>query len=228
MHGIATGWWFAALGLLLAVSAFFSIADSPSDRTAFRSAFAASLKPSLDATKSVSHVISTRAATEPSTTTSTAPCSAERPARFVAPARPFLRSQSRASSRSPPVSSSAFLHSIIPAPVRSRSCCDSLVSSACATPSLGRSAPVQIVIVRPDLAGFREQQFGFGAESALGGLKKVKRATNLLIDPEKSIRKEAAVKVERQDLKARAAREGFPSGAEESVGDYFRLLSGEK
>ncbi len=95
-------------------------------------------------------------------------------------------------------------------------------------PSLGRSAPVQIVIVRPDLAGFQEQQFGFGAESALGGLKKVKRATNLLVDPEKSIRKEAAIKVERQELKARAGQEGFPSGAEESIGDYFRLLSGEK
>ena len=95
-------------------------------------------------------------------------------------------------------------------------------------PSLGRSAPVQIVIVRPDLAGFQEQQFGFGAESALGGLKKVKRATNLLVDPEKSIRKEAALKVDRQELKARAGQESFPSGAEESIGDYFRLLSGEK
>ena len=28
MHGIATGWWFAALGVLLAVSAFFSIAET--------------------------------------------------------------------------------------------------------------------------------------------------------------------------------------------------------
>ena len=56
----------------------------------------------------------------------------------------------------------------------------------------------------------------------------MKRATNLLVDPEKSIRKEAAIKVERQELKARAGQEGFPSGAEESIGDYFRLLSGEK
>ncbi|MCX5658095.1 MAG: hypothetical protein NTW19_00030 [Planctomycetota bacterium] len=95
-------------------------------------------------------------------------------------------------------------------------------------PSLGRSPPIQIVVVRPDLAGFKEQQFGFAGESALGGLRKVKRATNLLVDPERTVRKEDAQKVDRQDLKSRVGAEAFPSGSEDAVGDYFRLLSGEK
>jgi hypothetical protein len=95
-------------------------------------------------------------------------------------------------------------------------------------PSMGRSQPVQIIIVRPDLAGFKEQQFGFGADAALGGLRKVKRATNLLLDPERAARKEAPQKIDRQDLKSRVGPEGFPGGSEDAVGDYFRLLSGEK
>src|SRR5437763_8133952 len=51
----------------------------------------------------------------------TAPSVALRPAFLPAVARPFWRSQSVAFSMSPPVSSSAFLQSIIPAPVFSRS-----------------------------------------------------------------------------------------------------------
>lgn len=95
-------------------------------------------------------------------------------------------------------------------------------------PSLGRSAPIQIVVVRPDLAGFKEQQFGFAGESAMGGLRKIKRATNLLVDPDRTVRKEEAQKVDRQELKARVGAEAFPGGSEDAVGDYFRLLSGEK
>ena len=49
------------------------------------------------------------------------PSPATRPAFLAAAARPFLRSQSIAASRSPPVSASAFLQSIMPAPVCSRS-----------------------------------------------------------------------------------------------------------
>jgi hypothetical protein len=44
-----------------------------------------------------------------------------RPAFFAALASPFLRSSSRAFSTSPAASTSADLHSIIPAPVSSRS-----------------------------------------------------------------------------------------------------------
>src|SRR5688572_24126755 len=53
------------------------------------------------------------------------PSDVVRPARFSALAIPFLRRYSTAFSMSPAVSSSAFLHSIIPAPVRRRSSCTS-------------------------------------------------------------------------------------------------------
>src|SRR5271169_4154870 len=56
-----------------------------------------------------------------STTTPTRPSAAMRPLFLAALASPFLRSQSTAASISPPVSVSAFLQSIMPAPVRSRS-----------------------------------------------------------------------------------------------------------
>jgi hypothetical protein len=95
-------------------------------------------------------------------------------------------------------------------------------------PNLGRSPPIEIVVVRPDLAGFREQNFGFGADSLLAGLRKVKRATNLLLDPEKVVRTETRRDIERQDLKSRVSQESWPSGAEDAIGDYFRLLSGER
>src|SRR5690606_34871800 len=68
-----------------------------------------------------------------------APSRASRPARFAAFAAPFARRRSTAFSMSPPVSSSAFLHSIIPAPVRSRS---SFTCSAVIAISL-LSSPVQ-------------------------------------------------------------------------------------
>src|SRR5438477_4955893 len=55
------------------------------------------------------------------TATPTRPSAATRPAFFAALDSPFLRSQSTAASRLPPVSLSAALQSIIPAPVWSRS-----------------------------------------------------------------------------------------------------------
>lgn len=95
-------------------------------------------------------------------------------------------------------------------------------------PSLGRSLPIEIVVVRQDLAGFVEQQYGFDAQSLLGGLKKVQRATNLLIEPIRTVRTEVRQPLERQDVKARVSQETWPRGAEDLVGDYFRLLAGEK
>src|SRR5580698_5197141 len=76
------------------------------------------------ATKSVSQLISTRAAVCASLdfSTTTTPSAATRDAFLSAFASPCLRMRSAAASRSPFVSTSAFLHSIMPAPVRSRSC----------------------------------------------------------------------------------------------------------
>src|SRR6266403_2616610 len=77
---------------------------------------------SLRAVKSVSQLISTSTPILPPRWMydPTAPSVALRPAFFPAVARPFSRSQVMAFSTSPPDSSSAFLQSIIPAPVFSR------------------------------------------------------------------------------------------------------------
>src|SRR3546814_1058656 len=66
-------------------------------------------KLSLRATKSVSELTSTAAPAVPSTTTPTRPSVATRPDFLAAAARPLVRSQSTAASRSPFVSFSAFL-----------------------------------------------------------------------------------------------------------------------
>jgi hypothetical protein len=76
---------------------------------------------SLRATKSVSELTSTRTPCEPSTASPMRPSAAMRPAFLAALASPRLRSKSTACSISPPVSVSAPLQSIMPAPVRSRS-----------------------------------------------------------------------------------------------------------
>jgi hypothetical protein len=95
-------------------------------------------------------------------------------------------------------------------------------------PGTGRSLPVEIVVVRPDLAAFVEQQYAFESQSLLSGLRRVKRATDLLVEPDKSVRTETAHAVEKQTLKSRVSQEAWPSGSEDATGDYFRLLSGEK
>src|SRR6185312_7521783 len=76
------------------------------------------------ATKSVSQLTSTMAAARASGAFSMTitPSAATREAFLSAFASPCLRISSAAASRSPLVSTSAFLHSIMPAPVRSRSC----------------------------------------------------------------------------------------------------------
>ena len=75
----------------------------------------------LRATKSVSELSSIMTARLPSVATATRPSAATRPAFLAALARPLVRSQSMAASISPPVSVSAALQSIMPAPVWSRS-----------------------------------------------------------------------------------------------------------
>src|SRR3954447_1216670 len=76
---------------------------------------------SLRATKSVSEFTSRMAAGCPADSTAIRPSAATRPACLAALARPFLRSQSIAASMSPPLSLSALLQSIMPAPDFSRS-----------------------------------------------------------------------------------------------------------
>ena len=74
----------------------------------------------MRATKSVSAFTSTMAAARSAVATPTRPSAATRPDFLAAADRPFLRSQSTAASTSPLLSVSAFLQSIMPAPVFSR------------------------------------------------------------------------------------------------------------
>jgi len=94
-------------------------------------------------------------------------------------------------------------------------------------PGAGRSPPVEIVVVRPDLAGFVEQQFGFGGAALLGGLQKVKRNTDLLIEASKTVRTETTQPVDKQPLRVGAGSETTPGGGDDAMADYFNLLSGE-
>ena len=73
------------------------------------------------ATKSVSEFTSTATAEPPSTAIATKPSAATRPDFLAAFAKPLVRSQSTAASKSPSVSVNAFFASIMPAPVLSRS-----------------------------------------------------------------------------------------------------------
>src|SRR5579872_301253 len=105
------------------------------------------------ATKSVSQFTSTMAAVRASADliATTSPSAATREAFLSAFARPCLRISSAAASRSPLVSTSAFLHSIIPAPVRSRSCLTASALIFIATRSPQHTPPFP----RNSLAGAR-------------------------------------------------------------------------
>jgi hypothetical protein len=96
-------------------------------------------------------------------------------------------------------------------------------------PGAGRSPPVEIVVVSPDLKGFVELNPGFGAADTalLGGLQRVKRATDLLIDASKTVRTEASQAPEKQALKVRTDPETTPGGGSDATADYFNILSGE-
>ncbi|MCH8149452.1 MAG: hypothetical protein IH987_15960 [Planctomycetes bacterium] len=99
-------------------------------------------------------------------------------------------------------------------------------------PQLGRSRTLKIVIVSPDLRGFVDGGVaGFGSDTLaaglLGELELAKRALNLLVDPEKTIRTEPAREMEKTDVKSRVAQESSPPGSEDAVSNYFDLLSGQ-
>ena len=107
---------------ILAASSSSTVAGLASAATLATSA----MKPvnlGLEATKSVSQETSTSAPVLASSDTKafTAPSLVARPAFLAAAARPFLRMMSTAASMSPSASTSAFLHSIMPEPVISRS-----------------------------------------------------------------------------------------------------------
>jgi hypothetical protein len=93
-------------------------------------------------------------------------------------------------------------------------------------PGAGKSLPIEIVVVRPDLSGFVEQNFGFGAASLLGGLQKIKRATDLLVEAPKTVRTEKTPPADKQPINVRAGQEPWPGGSTDAVADYFNLLSG--
>src|SRR6478672_7620094 len=101
--------------------AAFSASMSATFNAAWPTASANARKPASLATKSVSELISTRTALLPDCAIAMRPSAAMRLAFLSALAKPVLRSQSAADSMLPSFSVSAFLHSIMPAPVRSRS-----------------------------------------------------------------------------------------------------------
>ena len=103
------------------ISAALSASTSAAVRAALAMPETISWKSAFLATKSVSELISTATPLPPSTTTATRPSAAVRPDFLAALARPLVRSQSTAASMSPSVSVRAFLASIMPAPVLSRS-----------------------------------------------------------------------------------------------------------
>ena len=105
-------------------------------------------KSELRATKSVSEFTSTTTPTPPLTATPTSPSAAVRPDFFAALASPLVLSQSTAASMSPPVSVSAFLASIIPAPVASRSSL-TMVAVIDISALLKRSCRAQSLVAEP-------------------------------------------------------------------------------
>src|SRR3954451_18041337 len=116
---------------------------------------------SLRATKSVSELTSRTVAIRPEDSTAIRPSAATRPAFFAALARPFLRSQSTAPSRSPAVSLRAALQSIMPAPVWSRSSFTiAAVTFAMAVPSVSWENPAR---------GRRRVEFNALRSAAVGG-----------------------------------------------------------
>jgi hypothetical protein len=99
-------------------------------------------------------------------------------------------------------------------------------------PNLGQSREVRIVIVSPDLSGFVDGSAGgFGMSKAAGLLaeiERVPRALDLLVAPKRTVRTEPEREAIKQDVKSRVAQEAQPPGNEDSVSNYFDLLSGRR
>ena len=98
-----------------------SVSEALEATAAARTSFAKSMNFWFLATKSVSELTSTMTPTVPSVVAASRPARAWRPSRLDRDFRPLRRMISRAFSASPSASVSAFLTSIMPAPVCSRS-----------------------------------------------------------------------------------------------------------
>jgi hypothetical protein len=114
-------WMTLSTVLPFRCAAFTTSISSPAVRATLATSRTSAWKSAFLATKSVSELISTATPRPFDTATPTRPSAATRSAFLAALARPLVRSQSTAASMSPPVSVSAFLASIMPAPVESRS-----------------------------------------------------------------------------------------------------------
>jgi hypothetical protein len=100
-------------------------------------------------------------------------------------------------------------------------------------PGEARSRALEFIVVGNDLGQFvAGQDFGFRRreESALllAGLKRVKRATDLMEDPVKTLYTEGQFPLERHEVEAATRAETVPFGLEELISQYFQLLSGAK
>jgi hypothetical protein len=97
-------------------------------------------------------------------------------------------------------------------------------------PGIGRSDPIELLLIGSKLGEFVEAEFGLGRrrESALllNQLAQVKRDTDLLQNPVKTDRTEKALPVVKQTLEANASQKSMLGGAEDDIGRYFELLSG--
>ena len=97
-------------------------------------------------------------------------------------------------------------------------------------PAVRRSDEIEILVVGSDFGMFTEGELSLGGrrESALALLQahRVKRATDLLQEPVKTVRTEKPVDFKKYVLKANPDQKTMLSEAEDDVGRYFELLSG--
>jgi hypothetical protein len=97
-------------------------------------------------------------------------------------------------------------------------------------PGLGRSETLQILMVGTDFGMFVENEFDLKSrrESALllKGLKQVKRSTDLLKAPTRTVRTEKPQAFKKHIVDARPGKKTMLGESEDDVGRYFDLLSG--
>ncbi len=97
-------------------------------------------------------------------------------------------------------------------------------------PGMGKSEPLQILLVGAGFGMFVQNEFDLKSrrESALllRGLKQVKRSTDLLQAPTRTVRTEAPIKLKKHIVDARPGKKTMLGESEDDVGRYFDLLSG--
>ena len=99
-------------------------------------------------------------------------------------------------------------------------------------PGLGKSEWIEILLVGSGFGMFTEGELSLAGrrESALSLLQahRVKRATDLLQEPVKTVRTEKPQEFKKQTIEARPGQKTMLSQAEDDVGRYFELLSGSR